>query len=207
MLSVEKVATPATAAAVVVPESVPTPGFWPMATVTLAVKPSAVFPNASRAVTSTGGVIVAPAVTVLGCTLKASRLAGPAITLKNALETPGKPGLAADSLYRPPLLSMLRLEKIATPATAAIVVVPESVAPLVPVPGSIVSVTVPVKLAAVWPEASRAVTSSAGVNTTPAVARCAGWVGWTVKPGWVGVEGMMSKPALVAPDGPGAVAE
>ena len=101
---------------------------------------------------------------------------------------------------------MLRLEKVATPATAAIVVVPESVAPLVPVPGSIVKLTVPVKLAAVWPDASRAVTSSAGVNTTPAVARCAVSVGCTVKTSWVAVEGMMSKPALVAPVRPGAVA-
>src|SRR5436309_1397227 len=171
-----------------------------MATVTLVVKASAVFPNASRAVTSTGGVIVAPAVAVLGCTLNASWLTGPAMTLKNALETSGKPGLAADSLYRPPLLSMLRLEKVATPATAANVRVPDKGPPA----GLNASamVTLPAKPVAVLPRASNAVTRTAGLMVAPVVVV----LGCTVTASWVAVPGAMVKPALVLLARPGAVA-
>src|SRR2546430_4469530 len=56
MLSPGNVATPATAATVVVPERVPLPGFAPSAIVTLPVKPVAVFPCPSSAVTCTAGV-------------------------------------------------------------------------------------------------------------------------------------------------------
>src|SRR5437773_11161920 len=61
MLSPEKVATPATAATVFVPDRVPVPGFVPIATVMLPVNPVAVFPWPSWAVTWTAGVIAAPA--------------------------------------------------------------------------------------------------------------------------------------------------
>src|SRR5437016_322184 len=60
MLSPGNVATPATAVTVVVPERVPLPGFAPSATVTLPVKPVAVFPCPSSAVTCIAGVIAAP---------------------------------------------------------------------------------------------------------------------------------------------------
>ena len=53
MLSVENVATPATAATVVVPASVPLAGFVPIDSAMLPVKPVAVFPSPSRALTST----------------------------------------------------------------------------------------------------------------------------------------------------------
>src|SRR2546427_3629127 len=62
MLSPGNVATPPAAATAVVPESVPPPGFAPMASVTVAVNAVAVFPCASSAVTWTAGVIGAPAV-------------------------------------------------------------------------------------------------------------------------------------------------
>src|SRR5437773_11768965 len=72
VLALRNVATPAPAATVVVPERVPLPGFAPSATVTLPVKPVAVFPCPSSAVICTAGVIAAPATVLLGWTLKAS---------------------------------------------------------------------------------------------------------------------------------------
>ena len=75
MESVENVATPDTAATVVVPDSLPPLGFVPIATVTLPVKWVAVFPCASCAVTWTAGVIAVPATTFVGCTVKIRRVA------------------------------------------------------------------------------------------------------------------------------------
>src|SRR5436190_19730352 len=75
MLSEGKVATPAIAANVRVPPKVPPAGFVPIATVTLPTNPVAVFPSASRAVTRTAGLIVAPAVAVGGCSVDGSRVA------------------------------------------------------------------------------------------------------------------------------------
>src|SRR6185369_3926562 len=69
---VENVATPATAATVVVPDSVPPPGLAPMATVTLAVELVTVFPNASCTATCTDGLTAAPAVALVGCTANAT---------------------------------------------------------------------------------------------------------------------------------------
>src|SRR5207249_1386996 len=80
-----KLATPPTAATVKLPERVPPAGFVPIATLTLPVKPGTVLPNASCAVTSTAGVIVAPAIVFVGCTVKASRVAVPLVTLKGVL--------------------------------------------------------------------------------------------------------------------------
>src|SRR5205809_5034701 len=94
MLSPGNVATPATAATVVVPERVPLPGFAPSATVTLPVKPVAVFPCPSSAVTCTAGVMDAPAAVLLGCVVTAgwlrvpegrwtARLARPALRVRS----------------------------------------------------------------------------------------------------------------------------
>ena len=66
MLRVENVPTPATAAAVVVPDRVPPLGLVPIATVTLPLNPDAVLPWASCAVTCTAGVTTDPAVVVVG---------------------------------------------------------------------------------------------------------------------------------------------
>src|SRR2546428_4585661 len=85
MLSPAKVATPATAATVLVPDKVPALGFVPIATVMFPVNPVAVLPLASWAVTSTAGVIAAPAVVVLGSTVNISCVAVPAAMLNAAL--------------------------------------------------------------------------------------------------------------------------
>src|SRR5436853_255035 len=79
----EKVATPDAADTSAVDRSVGTPGLVPSATVTLAVEPVTVFPNASCTVTCTAGPIDAPAVVLVGCTVKASREA-PAGLMLNA---------------------------------------------------------------------------------------------------------------------------
>src|SRR5438105_13514506 len=88
MLSPGNVATPATAATVVVPERVPLPGFAPSATVTLPVKPVAVFPCPSSAVTCTAGVMDAPAAVFVGGTENASCVADPGVMLNAALVVP-----------------------------------------------------------------------------------------------------------------------
>src|SRR5438552_1580892 len=74
-----------TAAWVSVPVSVPLLGLVPIATVMFPVNPLAVLPLASWAVTSTAGVIAAPAVVVLGCTLNTNCVAPPAVILNAAL--------------------------------------------------------------------------------------------------------------------------
>src|SRR5207249_11427617 len=85
MLSPENVATPLTAAWVSVPASVPLLGFVSIATVMFPVNPVAVLPPASWAVTSTAGVIAAPAAVVLGSTLKTSAAAVAGVMLNAAL--------------------------------------------------------------------------------------------------------------------------
>src|SRR6185436_13015874 len=72
---VENVATPATAATVVVPDSVPPPGLVPMAMVMVAVELVTVLSKASRTVTCTGGAIATPATAFDGGTVKASLVA------------------------------------------------------------------------------------------------------------------------------------
>src|SRR5579859_4533008 len=84
----EKLATPAVAATMAVPDSVPPPGLVPMATVMLAVELVTVLPNVSCTVTWTAGAIAAPAVALVGCTVKASCDAAAAPMLKAALVAP-----------------------------------------------------------------------------------------------------------------------
>src|SRR2546430_12202371 len=72
MLRPGNVATPATAATVLVPDKVPVLGLVPIATVMFPVNPLAVLPLASWAVTWTAGVIAAPATVLVGWTLKRS---------------------------------------------------------------------------------------------------------------------------------------
>src|SRR5947199_8408268 len=99
MLRLEKVATPLAAATVVVPDTVPPAGFVPIVTVTLPVKPGTVLLMASSAATSTGGARCAPAVAVVGCTVKASCVAAPLVMLNAERRAPGNPGAVADSAY------------------------------------------------------------------------------------------------------------
>src|SRR5713226_7006634 len=104
MLNVAKVATPPTAATVVVPVGVaplvPVPAA--IATVTLPTKVGTRLPKASCALTCTGGVIVAPASVVVGCTVNASTLASAGVILKTVLATVGKAVVEAVSVYPVP---------------------------------------------------------------------------------------------------------
>jgi hypothetical protein len=92
------VPTPFTAATVFVPESVPPPGFWPIAIVIDPLKLVAVLPYASRAVTWTAGEIEVLVCVVLGCTVKSNALALAAETLNDALVAPVSPLAAAVSV-------------------------------------------------------------------------------------------------------------
>ena len=92
------VATPPTAATLAVPESAPPLGFVPSATVTFPVNVGSVLPSASSAVTWTGGVIAAPAVTALGWTVNTSCVAVPAATLNAVLSFVAIPFVAAASV-------------------------------------------------------------------------------------------------------------
>src|SRR5205807_6122792 len=87
MLNPGNVATPPAAATAVVPESVPPPGFAPMASVTVAVNAVAVFPCASSAVTWTAGVIGAPAVALDGWTETTRCVAVPAARATGTQDT------------------------------------------------------------------------------------------------------------------------
>src|SRR6266576_2007542 len=106
MLSPGNVASPATAATVLVPDKVPVPGFVPIATVMFPVNPLAVLPLASWAVTWTAGVIAAPAVVVLGCTENTNCVAVPAVILNAVLVPVTGPGALAVSVYPVPTLSI-----------------------------------------------------------------------------------------------------
>src|SRR3954468_10429668 len=84
----ENVATPLTAATVVVPDSVPPPGLVPIDTVMLAVELGTVFPNASCTVTCTAGAIATPAVAFVGWRVKASLLAAAGLMVNAAEVAP-----------------------------------------------------------------------------------------------------------------------
>src|SRR5882724_11279886 len=184
MLSPENVATPSAAATALVPESVPPPGFVPIASVTVPVNAVAVLPCASCAVTWTAGVIEAPAVALDGCTENTRRVAAPAAMLNGALGTVGRPLAAMVSVYPVPILSILKVANVATPLRAATVVVPDSAPPsgLVPIP----AITLPVNPVAVLPCASCTVTCTAGVIVAPAVVL----VGCTVNTSWLAAPGV-----------------
>src|SRR5713101_655149 len=98
MLKVDKLAMPAVAATLAVPESVPLLGFVPIATVTVPVNPVAVLPWASWAVTCTAGVIAAPAVVLLGWTLNTSCVAVLGVMANAVLVAAARPPDAAVSV-------------------------------------------------------------------------------------------------------------
>ena len=80
METVEKVATPPEALTVVVPESVPPPGFVPIANVTDAVLVVRLL-LASSSCTVTAGLIVAPPVVLVGAWPNTSCVAAPGCTV------------------------------------------------------------------------------------------------------------------------------
>src|SRR6266516_1237429 len=96
MLTFAKVATPLTAATVVVPARVPLAGLVPIATVMLVVAVVTLLPWASWTATCTAGVFAAPAAALLGCTVKTSFAAAPALMLNAVLVALAR--LAADAV-------------------------------------------------------------------------------------------------------------
>src|SRR2546422_651652 len=200
MLSVENVATPFTAATVGVPESAPPPGLVPIATVTFPVKPDAVLPWASWAVTCTAGVMTEPAVVVVGSAEKTRCDAVPGVMLNAVLVAPAGPVALAASVYPVPTLSILTFANVATPLTAATLVVPASVPP--PGLAAIASATLPLNGVAVLPCASCAVTWTAGVIAAPEVALD----GWTVNTSSAAVPRVTLNVALLLPVSPLALA-
>src|SRR3954471_22414269 len=81
---VENVATPLTAATVLVPDSVPPPGLVPIASVTFAVELVTVLLNWSCTVTRTGGAMATPATAFDGWPEKASLAAAAGVMLNAA---------------------------------------------------------------------------------------------------------------------------
>src|SRR5436189_264607 len=96
MLRFEKVATPLAAATVLVPARVPFAGLVPIASVMVVVAVVTVLPWASWTATCTAGVIAAPAAALLGCTVKTSFAAAPALMLNAVLVALVRP--VADAL-------------------------------------------------------------------------------------------------------------
>src|SRR2546426_11561295 len=97
MLRFENVPTPFTAGTLSVPASTPPDWLAPIATVMVPVKLATVFPEASRALTCTAGVIVAPASVLLGWTLKPRCVAGGggAVMSNGSLVAPVRPDVVA----------------------------------------------------------------------------------------------------------------
>src|SRR2546425_10347562 len=116
--------------------------------------------------------------------------------LNAVLAAPAGPVALAASVYPVPTLSMLTFANVATPFTAATLVVPASVPP----PGllTIASATLPVNGVAVLPCASCAVTCTAGVIAAPGVPL----EGWTGERRWGGAAREKLKPAARMPLGP-----
>src|SRR5438132_1360899 len=95
MLRLEKVATPLTAATVVVPARVPLAGLVPIASVILAVADVPGVPGASWPATSTAGLIAAPTAALLGSPVLHGALAVSTPMLNALLVAPVRPVAAA----------------------------------------------------------------------------------------------------------------
>lgn len=166
MLKPEKVAIPLIADTVAVPERVPPPGLVPIANVIESLDPVTVLPWLSCTVTTTEGLMLAPAVVSVGCVVIANFVAEAGVMLKLLLVSPLKPGLFTTSVYPDPDLSMLTPEKVATPLVAVMVVVPLRVPPPAFVP--IANVIEAVELVTVLPKLSFTMTEMSGEIVVPA---------------------------------------
>src|SRR6266566_563927 len=92
-----KLATPLTAATLVVPPRVAPPGLLPNDTDTVPVNAGTGFPAGSSAVTWTAGVIVWPATVVAGWPVNATCVAEPGLIAKDSLVAPVSPDAATVS--------------------------------------------------------------------------------------------------------------
>src|SRR5947208_14285845 len=100
MLKSENVATPFAALAAVVPESIPPPGLFRIAAVTLCVAAVTVLPNASWTATWTAGLIAPPDRVARGWITKASCDAAPAVMANGALVALVRPLAEATKIGR-----------------------------------------------------------------------------------------------------------
>src|SRR5207249_1168293 len=126
-----------------------------------------VFPDASRAVTVTAGVIATPTCVLLGCTPNARCVAGGggAAVMLNALDRKSVgEGEGAVRGWPGTTLAIGRFANVATPFTAFTGPLPDSVAP--PALARARGIAF-VNLGTVSPDASRAVTVTAGVIVAP----------------------------------------
>jgi hypothetical protein len=119
-------------------------------------------------------------------------VAVPGFTLKAVLVAAVRTPAVAASVYPVPVLLMLRVENVATPATALTVAVPDNVPPPGLVPMAIVTEFVAVGTK--FPKASSTLTCTAGAIAAPAVT----FVGWTVNANVAGFPGVTLKAVLVA---------
>src|SRR5205809_914206 len=122
------------------PESVSPPGLLPMATVTLGRPPGndvTLFPKASWTVTLTAGVMMVPAVVLVGCTVKASCAAGPALTVTVAVCVMATELMVADTV-----LVSAAVELSVPVATPFAFVVPTGCVKVLPVVGLAARTTV-----------------------------------------------------------------
>lgn len=184
--------TPEEALTVVVPESVPPPGFVPIATAIDAVDVVTVLPRASVTATVTAGEIDVPAVAVVGCWTNASFDAAPAEMLNVELVALVSAPDEALSVYPVPDLLIERPEKVATPLTALTVAVPESVPP----PGFVAIATVidADEVVTVFPPASWTATVTDGLIDAPATA----FDGFWTNASWVAAPTVILNVELVA---------
>src|SRR3990170_879907 len=150
MLSVLKVATPAAAATVAMPASVPPLGLVPMLTVTLPVNEGTGLLNGSRALTWIAGAMAATATPDDGCPVTASWLAPAGATVTVAVCVTATPLTVAEMV----LLSATVALKVAVAAPLAFVVVAAGLT-VFPVPVAAKVIGAP---AITLPSASRAVT-------------------------------------------------
>src|SRR5262249_12381766 len=126
-LKFANVAMPLAAPTTVVPESVPDPGLAASDMVTVLPELVTRLPPASCTSTSIAGASATPPLPLDGPTWKPSFAAEPTVTV-NALEVaPVSPDALASSVYPVPALSMLIPVNVATPLTAATVLVPDNV--------------------------------------------------------------------------------
>ena len=169
---VPNVATPATALTVVVPPSVLPPGFAASAIVTALVAVVTVLPAPSRTRTVGAGVMANPAVTVVGCCTNSSAVAVPGVSAMEVDTSLVRPAEVKDSVRAPMVPVMIRLLKVATPATAATVGVPVSVPP----PVATAAVTFAVEVGTRFPDTSCTRTTVAGAITVPLCAVAGGSV-------------------------------
>ncbi len=122
-------------------------------------------PKASVARTVTAGVIVAATNTAPGCWVNESAVAAAEFTSKLALTAGVSAPLLAVSCLPTPAASIVSAPNVATPSIAFTVVVPTNE----PVPLVTARLTSSVAPVTRFPNASRTLTDSAGLNGAPAV--------------------------------------